>query len=30
MLFAYSKDEQDDLSARQKKVLAELVKKEFT
>ena len=29
MLFAYSKDEQDDLSARQKKVLAELVKKEF-
>jgi hypothetical protein len=30
MLFAYSKDEQDDLSARQKKVLAELVRKEFT
>lgn len=29
MLFAYSKDEQDDLSARQKKVLAALVKKEF-
>lgn len=30
MLFAFSKDEQDDLSARQKKVLAALVKKEFT
>lgn len=30
MLFAYSKDEQDDLSVRQKKVLAALVKKEFT
>ena len=29
MLFAYSKDEQDDLSARQKKVLAALVKKEL-
>ena len=29
MLFAYSKDEQDDLSARQKKVLATLVKQEF-
>jgi hypothetical protein len=29
MLFAYSKDEQDDLSARQKKALAALVKQEF-
>ena len=29
MLFAYSKDEQDDLSARQKKVLVTLVKEEF-
>jgi len=29
MLFAYSKDEQDDLSARQKKVLAGLVRQEF-
>ena len=29
MLLAYSKDEQDDLSARQKKALATLVKKEF-
>jgi hypothetical protein len=29
MLFAYSKGEQDDLSARQKKALAALVKKEF-
>ena len=29
MLIAYSKDEQDDLSARQKKVLAASVKKEF-
>jgi hypothetical protein len=29
MLLAYSKDEQDDLSATQKKVLARLVKEEF-
>ena len=29
MLFAYSKDEQDDLSARQKRVLAALVRQEF-
>lgn len=29
MLFAYSKAEQDDLSTRQKKVLAALVKQEF-
>lgn len=30
MLFAYSKEAQDDLSARQKKILAALVKKELT
>lgn len=29
MLFAYSKGDQDDLSARQKKVLTALIKKEF-
>lgn len=29
MLLAYSKDERDDLSAAQKKVLARLVKEEF-
>jgi hypothetical protein len=29
MLFAYSKDQQDDLSAKQRKVLARLVSEEF-
>jgi len=29
MLFAYSKDEQDDLTARQKRALAALVKEDF-
>lgn len=30
MLFAYSKDQQDDLSARQKKLLAGMIKEEFS